>query len=53
MEAAPRAGMGAVALLSGGIPRADLEWAGADAVYRDVADLLDHLKDSPFGPGPG
>ncbi|SCG08630.1 hypothetical protein GA0115255_124254, partial [Streptomyces sp. Ncost-T6T-2b] len=25
----------------------------ADAVYRDVADLLDHLDDSPFGPGPG
>ncbi|SCE19864.1 haloacid dehalogenase superfamily, subfamily IA, variant 3 with third motif having DD or ED/haloacid dehalogenase superfamily, subfamily IA, variant 1 with third motif having Dx(3-4)D or Dx(3-4)E [Streptomyces sp. Termitarium-T10T-6] len=53
MEAATRAGVGAVALLSGGIPRADLERAGADAVYRDVADLLDHLDDSPFGPGPG
>ncbi|WP_354596308.1 HAD family hydrolase [Streptomyces sp. JL1001] len=53
MEAATRAGVGAVALLSGGIPRAYLERAGADAVYRDVADLLDHLDDSPFGPGPG
>ncbi|UCA50662.1 HAD family hydrolase [Streptomyces sp. WA6-1-16] len=53
MEAATRAGVGAVALLSGGIPRADLERAGADAVYRDVAALLDHLDDSPFGPGPG
>ncbi|MGW8985899.1 HAD family hydrolase [Streptomyces parvus] len=53
MEAATRAGVGTVALLSGGIPRADLERAGADAVYRDVADLLDRLDDSPFGPGPG
>lgn len=53
MEAATRAGVRAVALLSGGIPRADLERAGADAVYRDVADLLDHLDDSPFGPGSG
>ncbi|MFB7402909.1 HAD family hydrolase [Streptomyces rubiginosohelvolus] len=53
MGAATRAGVGAVALLSGGIPRADLERAGADAVYRDVAHLLDHLDDSPFGAGPG
>ncbi|GGP72850.1 MULTISPECIES: HAD family hydrolase [Streptomyces] len=53
MEAATRAGVRAVAVLSGGIPRADLERAGADAVYRDVADLLDHLDDSPFGAGPG
>ncbi|CAM5630694.1 Haloacid dehalogenase OS=Streptomyces fumanus OX=67302 GN=GCM10018772_25880 PE=4 SV=1 [Streptomyces fumanus] len=27
---------------------ADLERAGADAVYRDVAELLDRLDDSPF-----
>ncbi|PVD01613.1 HAD family hydrolase [Streptomyces sp. CS090A] len=53
MEAASRAGVRAVALLSGGIPRADLEAAGADAVFRDVADLLAHLDDSPFGPGRG
>ncbi|MFH9294845.1 HAD family hydrolase [Streptomyces sp. NPDC017520] len=52
MEAAARAGVTAVALLSGGIPRADLERAGAEAVYRNVADLLDRLDDSPFGPGP-
>ncbi|MFD5904660.1 HAD family hydrolase [Streptomyces microflavus] len=48
MEAATRAGVRAVALLSGGIPRADLEAAGADAVFRDVAELLDRLDDSPF-----
>ncbi|MFF1265544.1 HAD family hydrolase [Streptomyces anulatus] len=53
MEAAARAGVGAVALLSGGIPRADLERAGAEAVYRDVAELLDRLDESPFGPAPG
>lgn len=40
MQAATRAGVRAVALLSGGIPRADLEEAGASAVYRDPADLL-------------
>ncbi|MFJ5049192.1 HAD family hydrolase [Streptomyces sp. NPDC088719] len=53
MEAAGRAGVTAVALLSGGIPRTDLERAGAEAVYGDVAELLDRLDDSPFGPGPG
>ncbi|MFD9788596.1 HAD family hydrolase [[Kitasatospora] papulosa] len=52
MEAASRAGVRAVGLLSGGIPRADLEGAGAEAVYTDVADLLDRLGDSPFGQGP-
>ncbi|MFH8689635.1 hypothetical protein ACH4EC_22550 [Streptomyces anulatus] len=35
------------------IPRADLERAGAEAVYRDVAELLDRLDESPFGPAPG
>ncbi|MFJ9624973.1 HAD family hydrolase [Streptomyces sp. NPDC101181] len=48
MEAAKRAGVPAVALLSGGIPRADLERAGAGAVYEDVAALLSRLEDSPF-----
>ncbi|MCX4824987.1 HAD family hydrolase [Streptomyces sp. NBC_01142] len=46
MEAAARAGVRAVALLSGGIPHADLEEAGAAAVYRDPADLLSHLDSS-------
>lgn len=48
MQAAVRAGVRPVALLSGGIPRADLEEAGAAAVYRDPADLLAHLDDSVF-----
>ncbi|MFD9353420.1 HAD family hydrolase [Streptomyces sp. NPDC060031] len=48
MRAAVRAGVAGVALLCGGIPRGDLEEAGAAAVYRDPADLLARLGDSPF-----
>ncbi|MGW0537354.1 HAD family hydrolase [Streptomyces sp. NPDC003032] len=43
MRAASRAGVRSIALLSGGIPRSDLEGAGASAVYADPADLLDRL----------
>ncbi|WP_407561788.1 HAD family hydrolase [Streptomyces sp. 184] len=49
MRAASRAGITAVALLSGGIPRADLERAGAREVYEDPSDLLARLDDSAFG----
>ncbi|MFJ3419943.1 HAD family hydrolase [Streptomyces sp. NPDC086082] len=48
MKAAVRDGATPVALLSGGIPRADLEAAGAHAVYRDPADLLERLDTSVF-----
>jgi phosphoglycolate phosphatase-like HAD superfamily hydrolase len=48
MEAAARDGVTSVAVLSGGIPRADLEAAGADAVHQDVADLLENLDSSVF-----
>ncbi|WP_405443491.1 HAD family hydrolase [Streptomyces avidinii] len=48
MKAAVRAGVTGVGLLCGGIPRADLTEAGARAVYRDPADLLEHLDSSPF-----
>ncbi|MER6207458.1 HAD family hydrolase [Streptomyces sp. NPDC001073] len=48
MKAAVRDGVTPVALLSGGIPRADLEAAGAHAVYRDPADLLERLDASVF-----
>ncbi|WP_329269749.1 HAD family hydrolase [Streptomyces sp. NBC_01451] len=48
MEAARRDGVTPVAVLSGGIPRADLEAAGARAVYRDPADLLESLDSSVF-----
>ncbi|MFG2651459.1 HAD family hydrolase [Streptomyces sp. NPDC048436] len=43
MQAARRAGVRSIALLSGGIPRPDLEKAGASAVYATPADLLAHL----------
>ncbi|MFJ1747749.1 HAD family hydrolase [Streptomyces sp. NPDC088116] len=48
MEAASRAGVRAVALLSGGIPRAALESTGAREVYEDATDLLAQLDTSLF-----
>ncbi|SDM51305.1 HAD family hydrolase [Streptomyces wuyuanensis] len=49
MAAGTRAGVTCVGLLSGGIPRAALEAAGATALYRDPAELLGSLDDSPLG----
>jgi HAD superfamily hydrolase (TIGR01509 family) len=46
--AAGRAGVGCIGVLTGGISRAELEEAGALAVYRDVGELLDGLDDSPL-----
>ncbi|UYQ60339.1 HAD family hydrolase [Streptomyces peucetius] len=48
MQAASRAGVRAVGLLCGGIPRTALEAAGAAAVFDDPADLLAQIDDSPF-----
>lgn len=48
MRAGSRAGVRCVGLLCGGIPRADLEEAGAQAVYDDPAHLLARLADSPL-----
>ncbi|MDJ1133024.1 HAD family hydrolase [Streptomyces iconiensis] len=48
MRAAVRAGVTPLAVLSGGIPRADLELAGAQEVYADPADLLARLDGSAF-----
>ncbi|MFD7027891.1 HAD family hydrolase [Streptomyces sp. NPDC059917] len=48
MKAAERAHVAAVGLLCGGIAQADLEGAGAVAVYRDPGHLLTDLGDSPF-----
>ncbi|WP_411112408.1 HAD family hydrolase [Streptomyces sp. 029-5] len=48
MEAATRAGVRPVALLSGGIPRAALESGGAVEVYEDPTDLLARLDTSLF-----
>lgn len=49
VEAAGRAGIGCVCVLTGGISRLELEAAGALAVYEDVAELLRRLDDSPIG----
>ena len=43
-EAARKAGLRTVGLLCGGFPEADLRAAGAVAIYRDPADLLDALR---------
>jgi HAD superfamily hydrolase (TIGR01509 family) len=48
MRAGSRAGVRCVGVLCGGIPRRDLEEAGAEAVYDDPAHLLASLKDGPF-----
>lgn len=46
MRAGSRAGVRCVGVLCGGIPRADLEEAGAQAIYDDPAHLLANLADS-------
>ncbi|MBK3635525.1 HAD family hydrolase [Streptomyces asoensis] len=48
MRAGRRAGVRCVGVLCGGIPRADLVEAGAEAVYADPAALLASLADSPL-----
>ncbi|MEH0637913.1 HAD family hydrolase [Streptomyces bottropensis] len=49
MRAGARAGVRCVAVLSGGIPRIELEAAGAEAVFRNPAHLLAALEESPLG----
>jgi len=49
VEAARGAGLPCVALLCGGIGRAELVDAGAEAVFDDPAALLDGLDGSPIG----
>ncbi|WP_031172410.1 HAD family hydrolase [Streptomyces durhamensis] len=48
MRAGSKAGVRCLGVLCGGIPRADLEEAGAEAVYADPADLLGRLEGSPL-----
>jgi phosphoglycolate phosphatase-like HAD superfamily hydrolase len=50
MRAGTRAGVTCIGLLSGGIPSADLQEAGARAIYRDPAHLLAKLEGSPLAP---
>jgi HAD superfamily hydrolase (TIGR01509 family) len=49
VESAGRLGIKCVGVLTGGATREQLEDAGAVAVYEDVADLLEHLDESPIG----
>jgi HAD superfamily hydrolase (TIGR01509 family) len=44
MKAAKRAGVTCMGLLSGGIAEGELQAAGAAAVYRDPADLLENVR---------
>ena len=48
VEAASKAGMRTVGVLSGGFAEETLRGAGAVAVYRDVGDLLDKYDESPL-----
>ncbi len=48
VEAARRAGLGTVAVETGGFSRFELEHAGTLAVYRDAAALAEQLASSPF-----
>ena len=47
IQAAKRAGLRCIAVLSGGFPEEELRNAGAVAIYRDAADLLDHWDELP------
>jgi HAD superfamily hydrolase (TIGR01509 family) len=47
--ASGRSGIPCVCVTSGGISEAELRDAGAAAVYRDCAELLEHLDESPIG----
>ena len=49
VEAARRAGIDCVCVLSGGVGESELRDAGALAVYRDVRHLLDDFDSSPLG----
>lgn len=49
VKAAKKAGIACIAVLSGGISEAELREAGADEVYDDPADLLEHLGESLLG----
>ena len=48
VRSAGGAGIGTVALLSGGFAREELEAAGADAIYADATDLLARYAASPL-----
>jgi HAD superfamily hydrolase (TIGR01509 family) len=47
-EAANKAGVATIGVLSGGFPQKELRAAGCVAIYDDVADLLEHYEESPL-----
>jgi HAD superfamily hydrolase (TIGR01549 family) len=48
VEAARRAGLDCIGVLTGGIARSELEAAGALAVFRDVGEILSRLDETPL-----
>ncbi len=52
-EAAGKAGLRTVGLLSGGFPEEDLRAAGCARIYRDAADLLANYDTSPLAKAEG
>ncbi len=48
-EAAARAQLTSIAVLSGGVSRGELLEAGAVAVFEDAGDLLAKLDSTPIG----
>lgn len=50
-EAAGKAGLRSIGVLCGGFPEADLRAAGCVAIYKDPADLLARLDESPLAGG--
>jgi HAD superfamily hydrolase (TIGR01549 family) len=50
-EAAERAGLATVAVLTGGFSEAELRDAGAVAVYHSIDDLRESLDETPLGGG--
>jgi HAD superfamily hydrolase (TIGR01549 family) len=51
-EAAGKAGIKTIGLLSGGFPEEDLRAAGCAPIYRDAADLLTNFDTSPLAARP-
>ncbi|MDQ4142310.1 MAG: HAD family hydrolase [Actinomycetota bacterium] len=49
VEAAERAGLKTIALLTGGFSETELRDAGAAAVFESVRELREKLSDTPFG----
>jgi HAD superfamily hydrolase (TIGR01549 family) len=52
-QAAGKAGVKTIGLLSGGFPEEDLRAAGCDPIYRDAADLLANFDTSPLAKAAG